>query len=282
MDPTEYHAIVCVGGDGIVYEVVNGLASRQDGLAVLSSVPIAVIPSGSGNGLVKSALFECSHAYTVTNAIFMSIRGIQKNFDLSIYEGFRGGPPSYSFLNFSTGLIADVDIHTEPLRALGELRYTLGAIYYAFLRRTCRGRLAMFTSSSSGGPASLPPLSDPSGPGWETIEGEFNMIWVLQTTHASSSIYSSPTSRLSDGVFTILVASDCSTFDLLHLLILADSGDHIHHPKVKKYAAKAFRFEPLGPDTGGIFSLDGELKNYGPIQARVLPSAARLLSCVDS
>lgn len=43
-------AIVLVSGDGVVHEVLNGLASRPDALAALR-IPVVPIPAGSGNAL---------------------------------------------------------------------------------------------------------------------------------------------------------------------------------------------------------------------------------------
>lgn len=123
----------------------------------------------------------------------------------------------------------------------------------------------------------LPTTKSTDKVGWVTLESEFNLIWVLQTSHSTSTIYSSPQSRLNDGLFTILVTTDCTTLELLHLLILAESGEHINHPKVKVFKATAFRFEPLNLQDGGIYSIDGEIVNYGPIQGRILPGAATVL-----
>jgi diacylglycerol kinase family enzyme len=47
--------IVCVGGDGIVNEVLNGLLCRDD-QNVAASVPIGIIPAGSDNSLVWTVL----------------------------------------------------------------------------------------------------------------------------------------------------------------------------------------------------------------------------------
>lgn len=50
-DITAYDALVTVSGDGIVHEVLNGLASRPDAIAALRATPIVPIPAGSGNAL---------------------------------------------------------------------------------------------------------------------------------------------------------------------------------------------------------------------------------------
>lgn len=141
-DPSDYNTIAAIGGDGIIYEIINGLASRGDGENILKMIPIAPIPAGSGNGLIKSILFESHLNYSVTNATFLSIRGKKKLLDLSKYECTMPYPPlstsptvhlrgaengvedsvsvHNSFLQFSYGLVSDVDINTEFLRCLGK------------------------------------------------------------------------------------------------------------------------------------------------------------------
>lgn len=47
--------IVCVGGDGIVNEVLNGLLSRDNQKEALS-IPIGIVPAGSDNSLVRTVL----------------------------------------------------------------------------------------------------------------------------------------------------------------------------------------------------------------------------------
>jgi sphingosine kinase len=42
-----YDGIMCIGGDGTVHEVINGLANRPDGDKALKSIAIATIPAGN-------------------------------------------------------------------------------------------------------------------------------------------------------------------------------------------------------------------------------------------
>ncbi|KAI5425429.1 hypothetical protein KIW84_031287 [Lathyrus oleraceus] len=47
--------IICVGGDGIINEVFNGLLSRDNQKEGIS-IPIGIIPAGSNNSLVWTVL----------------------------------------------------------------------------------------------------------------------------------------------------------------------------------------------------------------------------------
>lgn len=55
----EWRWIVVVGGDGIYYEVINGLFERADWEHAIQAIPIGIIPCGSGNGLARAI----AHAY---------------------------------------------------------------------------------------------------------------------------------------------------------------------------------------------------------------------------
>lgn len=46
--------IVVVGGDGIYFEILNGLCERPDWERALDEIAIGIIPCGSGNGLAKT------------------------------------------------------------------------------------------------------------------------------------------------------------------------------------------------------------------------------------
>lgn len=284
---TLYDAILAVGGDGIVYEVINGLSDRELRKGQKQLIPISAIPGGTGNGLAKSILFECGEDYSVTNAVFVAIKGVAMNLNIS---SVTTKTQQYSsFLILGWGLVSDIDILSESMRWMGEPRLYVAAIYFIARHAYYRGRLSLLISpemdSTSSGSSStsntmvmLPPLDTPINPeekGWVVIEGDFSLVWVVQTSHATATMYSGPGKKMDDGMFQIYVVQGISRCELLQLLISFDSGDHINHPKVKTYKAKAYRLEPLTDQ--GIFTLDGEVIEYGPIQACMKASGARVL-----
>jgi hypothetical protein len=49
---SEHSAIICVSGDGLLNEVINGIFARKDYREVIREITFGVIPAGSGNGLL--------------------------------------------------------------------------------------------------------------------------------------------------------------------------------------------------------------------------------------
>lgn len=49
-----WRCVVAMGGDGVLFEIINGMFERLDWQQALAEVPLAIIPSGSGNGLARS------------------------------------------------------------------------------------------------------------------------------------------------------------------------------------------------------------------------------------
>lgn len=298
----EIEAVVIVGGDGLLFEVVNGIGSREDSEALFKRLVLAPIPGGTGNGLVKSILFRIHEEGKPINATFCTIKGISYPIDLSRVVT-KSGHRHLSFLSLAWGLIADVDILSESMRFLGELRLYVAAVYFILARRMYEGRLKMklvndTTNYQSGSFAtvssiSLDPkhpiiLKDPQkvnrlissdqdhGDGWVTLQSKFLMVFVIQTSHCSMSVYSGPGVELNDGIFTVIVVQDIGRAGLASLLLSMDSGEYINNPNVRIFKCSQYVLEPL--TSRGRYSLDGEVIEYGQIEGTMLPSAARVKS----
>lgn len=135
----DFDGIVICSGDGLVYEVVNGLMRRPD-WEVAIKIPLGVIPTGSGNALSLSALYATGQPHDLTSSIFAVIRG--KLLDLDICSVVTPTEKLFAFLSVTWGLVSDVDIESEKFRFLGETRFLLGAIIRVIGLRLYRGRLS--------------------------------------------------------------------------------------------------------------------------------------------
>ena len=70
----DFDAIVTVSGDGLIHEVLNGLAQHEDPLTALG-IPLAPIPAGSGNGLSLN-LIGIEHGFDSASAALNVVKGI--------------------------------------------------------------------------------------------------------------------------------------------------------------------------------------------------------------
>ena len=139
-----WKGIVCISGDGLMYEVMNGLFDRADWREALECLAFGVVPAGSGNGLTRSLLHlqrEQYHSETHDlSAAVNAARGSTRPMDLMYVE-----TPMYgrlSFLHLSWGLISDIDIDSEVIRWMGSIRFTIYALLKIIQFKTYRGRLS--------------------------------------------------------------------------------------------------------------------------------------------
>ncbi|UZJ56520.1 hypothetical protein CBS101457_005840 [Exobasidium rhododendri] len=167
-----FDAIVCVSGDGMLHEVLNGLAQRKDAIEALK-IPVAPIPTGSGNAVALN-LLGVEQGFNLALACLNLIKGKSMPLDVcsitqpadihdvptsATSKRLSSAPPQspsalssdsttstsaplpytvyYSFLSQAIGLMADVDLGTEDMRALGDTRFILGYIGGVLTNREC-------------------------------------------------------------------------------------------------------------------------------------------------
>ncbi|GAA5925890.1 diacylglycerol/lipid kinase family protein [Sporobolomyces koalae] len=146
--PSEYDALISISGDGIVHELLNGLAAQPGrGRKALRETPIVVVPTGSGNALANSVVGNDRSGDWKACAL-VALKGNPIPIDLcSVTQ--QGGKRIFSFLTQAFGLMADLDLGTEHLRFLGDFRFTLGYIKGAVTRRRYPMKLQVLVESSS-------------------------------------------------------------------------------------------------------------------------------------
>ena len=142
-----YSSIAIVSGDGLVYEIYQGLMTRTD-WEVACKMPIAIIPGGSGNGLAKSLVHfqEKEINCRTTDKDYVKhcarnlVDGIPRPMDMSCIQTSTG-KTYLSFLSFSWGFGAEVDIESEKLRFLGGFRFTVWSLYSLMKMGSSRARI---------------------------------------------------------------------------------------------------------------------------------------------
>jgi len=182
-DLARYDALILVGGDGIVHEVLNGIAERDDKDHILKTMKFGIVGCGTANGLATSICHRSGERYGPVTECFLVCKGDSFQCDMSKFNTTNS---SYiSFLTYSWGMLADIDIESERLHCLGETRFDIWAVLKVLLLKRYKGKLSYTTTPST----TAPMLSSAVPSDWSSIDGDFLTIWSSQVTHAAVRMY---------------------------------------------------------------------------------------------
>jgi len=275
LDITNYDALICVSGDGLIHEVINGFARRSDALDALR-LPLGIIPSGSGNALCTNIVGPHQVDDVAVSALNV-LKGRPLPIDvLSITQGDRR---FYSFLTQAFGKMADVDVGTDHQRWLGSLRFTLAYIKGSIELWSYACQLAMHVIESdkprlidgvlSFDPSKDPPIDDSQSgpmpklrygtvndplptdlPGWEISDGRLTTVYAGKFPYVARDVLQFPAAR-SDGLIDVVVQpANLGRMAMLGIIDGSDKGKHFHHYGTHYYKVDCYRLTPVveGPE----------------------------------
>uniref|UniRef100_A0A8D2PLK3 Sphingosine kinase 1 n=1 Tax=Zosterops lateralis melanops TaxID=1220523 RepID=A0A8D2PLK3_ZOSLA len=164
-DLSQWDTLVVMSGDGLLFEVVNGLMERPDWKEAMKK-PLCILPGGSGNALAASinyyagmgsagGFWAAGGKKLLTNCTFILCKGLYTQMDL-VSLSTASGKRFFSFLGFGWGFISDVDIDSEKYRWLGSARFTLGTLQCLAKLRVYQGRLSYLPVAAEQGGSPAP------------------------------------------------------------------------------------------------------------------------------
>ncbi|KAJ0409639.1 hypothetical protein P43SY_008511 [Pythium insidiosum] len=292
-----YDCVIAVGGDGSLAEIFQGLMGRPDWKDAIRQ-PIGIVPGGSGNGLFASIMHDIGERFRPRNAAFVLAKGVPQPLDITAVRNPHGDC-MYSFLSTEWALIADVDVESEKLRALGGARFTVTTLQHIFMRNKVYEGTVWYLeeSDSSFTPTSHEPsesldrigfdllpadmqdgveVSDGSQARWRKVQGSFHLVWTMNVTHAALDAQMAPGAGLNDGFnYLILVDGSRPRKDLLSLFLVLENGGHVERDMVRFIKTRAYKIVPSRDDD--LICVDGEVFR-GPVEAQVHHSVARILT----
>ncbi|KAH9290297.1 hypothetical protein KI387_034414 [Taxus chinensis] len=290
VDLSQYDGILCISGDGVLVEVVNGLLERSDWEHAIK-MPLGIVPAGTGNGMVKSLMEDADEPCIATNATFAVIKGHKRALDVAVVA--QGQVRSFSVLMLTWGLIADIDIESEKYRWMGSMRLDFYTFVRVFRLRHYSGSVSFIPAPGYEGYGDpicienenesilhdtgingteevkrktsdcLGALTGPETYEWKSISGQFIMVWLHNVPWGSQDVMPAPQAEFSDGYVDLVIVQQCPKWSLLSLLVKLKDGAHVKSRYVQYLKVKAFRLSP-GERTGssvqgGIIDVDGEV-----------------------
>jgi len=265
----KYSAIVIVSGDGLLFEVVQGLFKRSDIDEILKAkLPIGIVPGGSGNGLAKSLAHYNKEDFTCFHSCLNVVSGKSTLMDL-IRVKIDDGRILHSFLSIGYGFTSDCDIESEYLRFIGEARFTLYSLWLLILLRSYRARITYKLANQS----EADHLTE--------TEDDFVFIYCVKHPWVASSICVAPSAKIDDGTMWLLLIRRrlVNRFKVFKIMLGFDNpGQYLNVEGVELLPVTYFKLETLSEKS--YITVDGEVLEGGvnSIEANVVPKSLSILT----
>ncbi len=230
----KYDGVITMGGDGTVFQLLQRLKSLD------IDIPIGVIPSGSGNGLVNSLLYSKTQKVfnnNIDDIIDEILKFNTKKIDLIEVKNDKTKDTIYSFLFLSYGLFTNIDIGMDWLRCIGTIRFTIGAIFQLLMKSSIYGELVYKKEEKH----------------WVSETGMFIHLMANNLSHTSSESFTSPHSKIDDGlIYIAYIKEPYSRWQLLKMLLGLSDGSFTDY--VTYISTTEFRFKTYDAQ----LDIDGE------------------------
>ena len=119
---------------------------------------------------------------------------------------------------------------------------------------------------------------------WITIEENFVLLLVVYLPLIAPDFIATPHSKFNDGCMHLLFIKEGVTkAQLLNLMTMFETGQHLNSPHIEYVKVKAFRLEPLSNENAaqqreGVMMIDGERVPCAKVQAEIIPGLANVLN----
>ncbi|KAI4170473.1 MAG: hypothetical protein LQ343_004976 [Gyalolechia ehrenbergii] len=310
LDPDAFDVIAACSGDGLPYEIFNGLGKKEDARRALNKLAVVQLPCGTGNAM------SCNLNGTDSPSLaaLCIVKGIRTPLDLiSITQRDQR---TLSFLSQSVGIVAESDLATEHLRWLGSARFTYGFLVRLLQKTVYPCDLAIKVEAATKSEVrehyrraindrSLPEQHrhnlDPEDhdsrrePGlpplqFGTISDDLPEGWSLFPYDTLGNFYSGnmafmapdanffPATLPNDGCMDLVtVDGDISRTAAIKCLLAIGPGKFFDLPQVNYRKISGYRIVPKNQKDGYI-SIDGERMPFAPFQAEVHRGLGTVLS----
>jgi YegS/Rv2252/BmrU family lipid kinase len=231
-----FDAIIAIGGDGTMHEVINGLLSRKDG----KRLPIGLIPGGTGNSYMHDQ--DCLDPLLAVEII---LRNNISKIDLSQIS--QGDEVFYAFNVVGWGLPVSINEIAEKMRWIGGQRYNIATLF-EIVRR--------------------PSWSMVLKTDHELLDGKYCFVLTCNTIHSGNGMKVAPKAKIDDGKIDLIIVKHPSRLKMIKLFSKIFSGSHVGDESIQYKQVKEFSIE-----TKTIMGLNVDGQNVGttPFILKVLP-----------
>lgn len=236
-----FDALVAVGGDGTVNEVVRGIIESGG----KGKTTLGIIPCGTGNDLVRTLNIPLE----IEESVQVLKNGHIEHLDLGRVNG------KY-YMNV-VGIGFDATVADEINMNVRRLKGTM-AYLYAVLK-------TLFTYKS---PKMTVQIDD------TVLEGQYFLVAIANGKYYGGGMQIAPNAWPADGVFDICVVENVKRMEVVKMLPKIFKGEHLGHPAVKVYRGRKVMVESM---ERVLVQADGELMGTLPMGFELEPNVFPVL-----
>lgn len=240
-DLKPFSAVIAMGGDGTMHEVINGMMDREDGM----KIPIGLIPGGTGNSFMHDL-----NCLDPQSAIRIIKEGNLKAIDLAEIKMKDGIRHAYNIVGW--GISVTINNLAEKWRKVGGQRYNLAALYEIFRNPKWPVKII---------------LDD------EIKEGSYSFFLACNNMYSGNGMKVAPKAILDDGLIDVILLKQASRLKLIGLFTKIFAGSHIDNPLIEYHQVRSFS---IIPEEDTVLNIDGQVEGHTPIKVGVLPKAIQV------
>lgn len=230
LNSMETKALIIVGGDGLVHLAIQELAN--------TTLPLIVIPSGTGNDFARSTGIPLDDP---SAALAFALDNKPQQVDLGNVDG------RFFAEILSTGFDSVVNERANRIRWQSKRKYDLAMLL----------ELPLFK-----------PISYAITLDDRKIETEAMLIAIANGMSYGGGMKVCPNASLTDGLFDLMILQPVSKPEFLRVFPKVFKGTHITHPQVRIERARVVQIEAQA-----VAYADGERVGELPIHAKVARGA---------
>jgi len=237
-DLSSYQGIAAAGGDGTLFDVVNGYMLNPQ----TEKPPIAILPVGTGNSFALEMGFQ-------KNNLEEAIEIISQNSICMVDLGFcNSASASFYFANIlGTGFVGDVNEIAQKIKFTGSMAYNFSVLYRILLLKHQQIEITIDE---------------------KLIKQSNLMIEISNTKYTGGNYLMAPHANFSDGLLDIIIARKMPRHRLLNLFGKIFKGEHINSKDITYIHGKNIR---ITSNKNNVLSPDGELYGNLPAEISCLP-----------
>jgi len=238
-DLSAFDGVIAAGGDGTLFEVLNGLYRKEP----QERVPLGMIPVGTGNAFVRDLGLMPGDWH---KAIDIIARNQPRRVDVGRVQTVS---ETFHFLNIiGMGFAVDAGITAKKLKLLGNAAYTLGALWEIIKLKNYSLHIEI---------------------DGKNIRQDNVFVLISNSRYTGTKFLIAPDAQIDDGLLDVTLLSSLPRRRLLRLFPTIYSGRHLQYQEVSTFQAQKIRIHAPGRQ---LLAPDGEFYGHTPAEISCLPS----------